>query len=179
MQCMKISREVDIELPWAEHEETVFTQLLPLDGCPNAAPRFHRPDIWHAIHLGVGKSFISSSFAILQGCIPGTNVDLRFQQITKDFRDFCKAKKLTPFVRKLDKHTFNVGGPLEEPTGSWNKASLTSTLGLFLEHMTVAYKNELAELGDERTPYIVTCSISTRFCYLILGRPFCMFVFCI
>lgn len=31
MQCMKISREVDIELPWAEHEETVFTQLLPLD----------------------------------------------------------------------------------------------------------------------------------------------------
>ena len=122
----------EIAAPW--NKESNFTKALPLDGGPNARARFHRPDIWHCIHLGVGKAFISSAFTVLQQAIPGSNVDIRFQSISEEYRVFCRARKLTPFLTKLDKFTFNAFGPMEEPAGSWNKASVTSTLGLFLEH---------------------------------------------
>ncbi len=144
----------EIAPPW--DDEAAFTQLLPLDGCPNSAARFHRPDIWHTVHLGIGKSFISSSMAIVQQAVPGSNIDVRFKQITLDFRAFCTSRKLVKYLSKLDKRTFNVGGALEEPTGGWNKASVTSTLAEFLEHMCGKYANELRALGDVRVTYIVT-----------------------
>lgn len=152
---MDEARQREILQPW-EHE-TSFTELLPLDGCHNAAARFHRPDIWHTIHLGVGKAFISSSMAILEQVIPGSNIDDRFKQITVDYKEFCRDRHLVRFLTKLDKRTFNVGGPLEEPTGGWNKASVTSTLAEFLEYMTIRYADGLKALNDERVPYIVTC----------------------
>ncbi|CAK9083419.1 unnamed protein product, partial [Durusdinium trenchii] len=135
----------EIAAPW--NKESNFTKALPLDGGPNARARFHRPDIWHCIHLGVGKAFISSAFTVLQQAIPGSNVDIRFQSISEEYRVFCRARKLTPFLTKLDKFTFNAFGPMEEPAGSWNKASVTSTLGLFLEHCCEVFGDELHELG--------------------------------
>ena len=158
IQCMDEARQKEILQPW-DHEAS-FTELLPLDGCHNAASRFHRPDIWNTIHLGVGKAFISSSMAILQQAIPASNIDDRFKQITADYKEFCRDHHLVRFVTKLDKRTFNVGGPLEEPVGGWNKASVTSTLAEFLEYMTIRYADGLEALNDERVAYIVTCLYS-------------------
>ena len=124
---------------------------------PQCSSPFPPPWHWHTIHLGVGKAFISSSMAILQQVIPGSNIDDRFKQITVDYKEFCRDRHLVRFLTKLDKRTFNVGGPLEEPTGGWNKASVTSTLAEFLEYMTIRYADGLKALNDERVPYIVTC----------------------
>lgn len=155
MRCMDEARQQEIAIPW--NDEASFTRLLPLDGCPNAAARFHRPDIWHTIHLGIGKAFISSAMAIIQQAVPGNNVDLRFQQITSNYKEFCKERHFVKFLTKLDKRTFNVGSAAEEPSGGWNKASVTSTLAEFLEYLTVLYKNELEALDDARVIYIVSC----------------------
>ena len=155
-QCMKDAAIEDIPIPWDDDAETAFTKLLPLYGCVNERARFHRPDLWHAVHLGVGKSFLSSSMSVIQKAIPGNNVDACFRQVTEDYRAFCKARHLTPFVTKLDAYTFGVGGPMEEPSGGWNKASLTSTISEFLEHFLTLYPEELENLNDVRVPYIET-----------------------
>ena len=164
----------EIAAPW--NKESNFTKALPLDGGPNARARFHRPDIWHCIHLGVGKAFISSAFTVLQQAIPGSNVDIRFQSISEEYRVFCRARKLTPFLTKLDKFTFNAFGPMEEPAGSWNKASVTSTLGLFLEHCCEVFGDELHELGlrDHRVTFIVFSPRASAI--LFIKRFVCQFL---
>lgn len=152
---MDEARREEIELPWEENEEASFTKLLPLRGGVNARARFHRPDLWHAVHLGVGKAFIASCMAILQKSLPHSNIEERFREISSEYRSFCRDRRLQPFLTKVDKFTYNVLGPKEEPSAGWNKASLTSTMADFLEHLTGVYADRLEALGDERTKFMV------------------------
>ena len=180
---MKQASQEEIDLPWDDAEsETQFTRLLPLYGGVNSKAKFHRPDLWHAIHLGIGKAFLASSMTVIQKGIPGSNVDVRFKQITIHYRQFCKERHLTPYVTKLEGSTFGVGGPLEEPSASWNKASLTSTLSEFLEHLLALYPTEMERLNDDRVKFIEPCMVLFLCMVLILLCKFldwyvCMFIY--
>lgn len=127
---MDASHEVELPLPWSR--ESALTRLLLHDGAPNGKCRFHFLDIWHSIHLGVGKAWVASGVMLLQKQLPGSSIDKRIAVIAKGYSDFCKKEKLDPVIRRIDIHTF--GGPgAKERQGSWNKACVTSNFMLFLE----------------------------------------------
>ena len=116
--------------PWTL--EPPFSRLLLHDGAPNGAARFHCLDIWHCVHLGIGKSWCASGAMELQKIIPESSVDRRLEVLSKLYKDFCKRERLSPVLTKIDIHTF--GGPgVKERNGAWNKACITSNMFLFLE----------------------------------------------
>ena len=82
----------EAQSPW--DSISPFVEMLPSEtGMP---AWLFRPDIFHNWHLGAGKYFISSSLVILQKfevLFPGGGVDARFQSMTAQWLEFCKARK--------------------------------------------------------------------------------------
>ena len=123
-------RTEEMPMPWVQ--ECALTRYLLHDGSINGKTKFHCMDIWHNVHLGVGKSWVASGVMMLQELIPESNVDLRIAEIARSYRQFCKANKIDPVLKKVDIFTFGGRGNVER-NGSWNKAAVTSNWMLFLE----------------------------------------------
>ena len=145
-RCVTETTYKEIYLPWPKGSESLFTKVLTLNGSVNSRAQFHRPVLWHGVHLGVGKAFLVSAMSVFQKAIPGNNVDVRFERISSHYSEFCKQ-------RRLDPSTFGVGGPMEEPSAGWNKTSLTSTLSKYLEYLISLYREPLNNM-NERFTYI-------------------------
>ena len=128
--AMTESHSVELEMPW--EIESPLTKYLLHDGGVNGKQRFHAFDVWHSLHLGVGKSWAAGAVMKLSKLVAGSNAELRIGVIAHEYRVFCRQKKLDPVIRKIDIHTFGGGGS-EEPNGSWNKAAVTSNFLMFLE----------------------------------------------
>lgn len=117
--AMEESHQNPLPDPW--EMESPMTKYLLHDNAPNGKARFHCLDVWHSLHLGVGKAWAASGVMQLQRMLPESNVDLRIAVFATGYREFCKRMKLDPVIRKIDVHTFGGGGS-EEPNASWNKA---------------------------------------------------------
>lgn len=74
-----------MELPWLD--EAIFTRVLMHEANKET---FHKPDIFHTVNLGVGKSWAASVLTFLQEMCPGTSIEARFQSLTCEFLAFCK-----------------------------------------------------------------------------------------
>ena len=61
--AMDTSHMVDLPPPW--ERECAMTRELYHDGAPNGKARFHCIDIWHSIHLGIGKAYVASAVMML------------------------------------------------------------------------------------------------------------------
>jgi hypothetical protein len=141
-EAMEMSYTVDLEPPW--NKESPLTKLLVHDGGPNGKNRFHCLDLWHSVHLGVGRSWVASGARMLQKLIPESNVDKRVAAIGRQYMLFCRQNKIDPVLRKIDIHTF--GGPGgKERNGSWNKAAVTSNFMLFLEQFCEEHAEKIRE----------------------------------
>ena len=77
------------ELPW--DDEPIFTRVLMHETDKSL---FHKVDLFHTVTLGVGKSFASSSLAILQECLPGSSIEERLRQLSSLYLEFCKESQL-------------------------------------------------------------------------------------
>ena len=77
------------ELPW--NREAVFTKLLM---CEVAKPEFYKIDLFHTVTLGIGKSFAASCLAILQELNNGSSIELRMQELTASYLEFCRDSRL-------------------------------------------------------------------------------------
>ena len=128
-ETMRAAREGPLQNPWIR--EGVLTQKLFHDTSPNGKNRFHKFDLWHSFHLGVGKHWLGAGMMILQHKVPGSNIDDRFAFLSNAYQDFCRRNKIPRIVGKLHQHLF--GSTLPEPEGTWSKAAVTSNLCLFLE----------------------------------------------
>ncbi len=125
-----------LPVPWTR--EAPFTRLLMTNTAGNGAARFHRPDLWHSIHLGIGKAWVASSLLVLAKHIAGGNLDDKFAAFNGYYMSFCRERKLDRLISKLEKHHCGAGGSTEA-IGSWSKAALTSNLCRFLEHLCSIY----------------------------------------
>lgn len=125
--AMDASHVMALPEPW--DRECPLTRMLLHDGGWNGKCRFHCIDVWHAFHLGVGKSWIASGVMPLQKILPETTVDKRLDIIGRGYKAFCKKQGIDPVIRKIDVHTFG----LKERNGSWNKACITSNFMLYME----------------------------------------------
>ena len=98
---MSKSHVEPLPLPW--EREAAFTRLLLKDSAPNGAARFHKPDLWHTFHLGVGKSWVASSLLLLSIVFAGNSIDARFDKMNQEFLSWARAEKEYKFISKVDK----------------------------------------------------------------------------
>ena len=150
-EAMTEARAFGCDPPW--ETEASFTRLLWHDLAPNGKQRFHRPDVWHTVLLGVGKQFVASAMSILQKALPERSIPARFQHLAHDYTQFCKENHHQKYVNRFDERLFNISSG-QEPAGSWNKANVTSIMCRFLEKLCGMYREEIAAQGDPRTQFI-------------------------
>lgn len=148
--------ELRLPVPW--NREAAFTRLLLKDASINGSARFHKVDLWHSVHLGVGKSWIASSLLVLASRITEGTIDDKFRVFNEKYMAFCRKKKLGKLISKLDKHYCGPGGSAEA-IGTWNKAALTSNLCMFLEDLCADFrelvqKHTVLKLIEPRCVYI-------------------------
>ena len=74
------------ELPW--DQPSAFTRkLLQHEG---AYASFYRVDPWHAVNLGIGKSWCASCLVIILETFFEGSVEQRLQQLTSAYLEFCQ-----------------------------------------------------------------------------------------
>ena len=76
-------------MPWVE--EAAFTRLLLHDR--SNKPGFHKPDLFHNVHLGQGKAFSASALVCLLPLYDGGSVDAKLAAMSDDFKAFCHAPR--------------------------------------------------------------------------------------
>lgn len=104
-------------------------RLLPHD--EDHAGSFFKPDIWHIIHLGVGKSFIASTIQVSLETVPGSNMDERFEFLTQHYVRWCRRTRRSCFITKLSPYVVSYN-ETAGATGNWSKGSVTTNLMLWV-----------------------------------------------
>lgn len=116
-------RTIGIKDPWDRTPSILAT--LPHD-LKNPAEHF-KVDVWHCVHLGLGKSFVSSVVQLTLPFVPATNNDERFQWLTGHYKSFCKRTKRQPHVTKITPYLVSFGDKTGA-VGCWHKGALTTVL---------------------------------------------------
>ena len=123
-----------------EEESPAFTDPSPFLSIPRETDnpngeRFWKFDVFHNFHLGAGKYFLSSAIVhIVQTVVLGSNIDIRFENLTKEFIAFCRKEKLNAYYKRLTKEMFGIAQNHQAwPKGNWPKGDQTTVLALFLE----------------------------------------------
>lgn len=98
-----ISQSYEEVLPEPWDEESPWTQNLMTETGLQGKARFFKVDIWHVVHMGVAKDFISSALCLVQVLLDGSNVDCRFQHMTTLYKDWCKKKQEDQVLDQTDK----------------------------------------------------------------------------
>ncbi|CAK9089125.1 Uncharacterized protein SCF082_LOCUS42062 [Durusdinium trenchii] len=99
---------------------TKLVRTLPHDHSNPAS--FFMPDLWHAFHLGVGKSFVSSAVQLALPFIAAAN---------PHYRDFCKKHRRPPIVSRIT-GTLVSYRDKTGAVGAWSKGSVTTTMMLWV-----------------------------------------------
>ena len=75
---------LDEEDPWLT--ESWFTKLLPM---PTFRASFYKPDCWHIVNLGVGKSFAANALVMFLPLWNANSVEEGLQLMSRAFSSFC------------------------------------------------------------------------------------------
>lgn len=89
-------------------------------------------DLFHAWHIGCGKTFLASSLAaLIMSSAYNGSVDLRCEQATKDYTDWSALTGQRCQLRRIT--TAKLGGlsSTSYPTGAWSKGTTTTCLTKF------------------------------------------------
>ena len=120
-------------------------------------------DLWHCLHLGLAKSFVSSVVQLLLEKVPKTNMDDRWEWLSDHYRSFCRAKKLQPHVTKLTGYFFSYGEKTGA-TGNWSKGALSTALMKWTEKLIQDLAPDAA--GDVSEAFIAVQSINAAMSHL-------------
>ena len=85
-------------------------------------------DIFHTVHLGIGRCFLASILVLLSELEPESNIDDRFQSLTDDYLSWCKRSSRRAHVQKLSKELVGYPTTRTYPNGTWHKGDLTTVL---------------------------------------------------
>lgn len=108
-----------------------FTSLPTLLALPHETNRpgaFFTYDLWHAYHLGMGKSFLGAVLALMSQKMEGSQIDVRFQRLTDLFLTWAQEHKRTTYITSLTKEGIQWPDKGSFPNGNWHKGHVTSTL---------------------------------------------------
>jgi hypothetical protein len=116
--------------PWTQRPEIVGN--TPVNHARLA--EFFCLDLWHCFHLGVCKHFVASALVVIaeSGLLPRSSMEMKFQSMTREYRDFCRDQKLPLWITEISRETLNFPQGSALPLGKWNKGSCSTTMMLFL-----------------------------------------------
>ncbi|CAE7257460.1 unnamed protein product, partial [Symbiodinium necroappetens] len=110
--------------------------LLRHLACSRTDPgTFFQPDLWHTVHLGIGKSFAASCITMLILTLPAyccLTMEKRWETVSADYVSWCKANKRQAFITKIGPSLVNYGDS-SGAVGGWHKGVLTTNLLLWLD----------------------------------------------
>ena len=114
-------------------------------------PTLWKFDIFHTVHLGIGKNYLGSMLALLSQQEAGGNVDLRFELLSAKYRSWCSSNHRPTHCKRITKEHVNWVSTTCYPTGSWHKGDLTTSLLLFCEAMyqSEAWEDETLRLAGQ------------------------------
>ena len=136
---------VGVQVPWDSMPGIL--RYLPHDRSHPGS--FLQPDLWHCIHLGIGKAFLASTLQVALETVPASNNEERFQWLTNHYHQWCRSVKRSSYVAKITAYLVSYGdGP--GATGNWSKGSLTTNLARWLEVL-------LNDLGGDQEGLLTIC----------------------
>lgn len=99
------------------------------DGTPGSFAKLFRYDLFHNVHLGVGKAFASSAVCMVLELMEGYSIGDAFGKITEDFQSYCRSVQECPYHKRLTSSLFGVSSSFKDcPAGGWNKGDYTRLL---------------------------------------------------
>lgn len=102
--------------------------LLDLLHDESQGPMFFSWDLFHAWHLGAGKSFLASAVAILANSVLfDGNRDERLQAVSSAYSSWCKANRQNPTLKSFTMTNLSwIGNTF--PAGTWSKGATTTCI---------------------------------------------------
>ena len=144
------SPTIGVKPPWDSLPEIL--RLLPHD--LSHPGNYFKPDLWHCIHLGIGKAFVASTLQLALQSVPATNNDDRFDWLTHHYVTWCRSNKKSTHVSKITAYLVSWNDSTGA-TGNWSKGSLTTNLMKWL--VTV-----LTDLQPDSDGFLVRCREAAR-----------------
>ena len=146
-QCMAGQLHYDFEQINTVHPKwlgTMFSQNLfwegaepsPLSEIPHQLGQMAALwtfDIFHTVHLGIGRSFLASFVVLLAELQDDANIDDRFLSLTDDYLSWCKRTSHRAHLQKLTKELLGYPTTRTFPTGTWHKGDLTTVLLAYVQ----------------------------------------------
>ena len=141
--------------------------LLPEHGW-----EFFKTDVWHNYHLGLGKHWVASSLvSLLENLpLPFDSMDQKLTWLAKEYREFCKRKRVTPHVEELGRETLSWPQASSCPVGAWHKGSATTLFMYFLEELCRTWRDECQHdelLRTIATKVGIMCISFVGMCYTL------------
>ena len=114
---------------------------------------FFSPDLWHVVHLGVGKSFASSTIILALGILPqycNLTLERTWKAVTTDYLLWCRSNQRQPFLTKIGPSTVSYH-EASGAVGGWHKGGITTNLILWLEDLLRGQIHIDARIGKAYT----------------------------
>ena len=121
-------------------------------------------DLFHAWHLGAGKTFLASCLAALSmSSAYDGGIDLRLENVSSDFTEWTQATGYRCQLRKINKAKLGWAAQTTFPAGTWSKGGTTTCLMRFFLAMCKKYSEhidgdillQLVHLAAKRIDYFL------------------------
>lgn len=125
------------EVPW--NSEPPLAALST-----NGDATFLAKDIFHLVHLGIGRTFLSSAICFLvrlDHFVPtdealGRSIPVRIEEAYSDFKHFCKhVLKMTPMVKQWTRENLGWKGPRSMPDSSFKASDTHLMLSWIVDYL--------------------------------------------
>ena len=130
--------------------------LLRLPHEPTRPSAYFTFDLWHAWHLGLGKTYVASVFALLSDTMQSSNIDARFAELTDLFLQWCDDTRTTAFVSSITKESIGWPDRGTYPNGMWSKGHVTTTFMRFISWYFATH--------DVTGNYMLNLCVEATFC---------------
>eukprot|EP00438_Fugacium_kawagutii_P004942 Skav232722 [mRNA] locus=scaffold3777:19787:26844:- [translate_table: standard] len=132
-----------VEEPWS-----VEPELASLLHEPGKKAHLYQFDLFHCVHLGVGRNLIGAVLALVSEMEPSGTIDARFDSMSQRFMNWCRDNHRTPYITSLSKEKIGWGVSAQQyPCAQWHKGSVTTTVLAWLE-------DELGATDLNQTPIL-------------------------
>ena len=137
--------------PWVEEPAELE---IPHD--TSDKPSYFKPDFWHNLSLGAGKTWAANFCVMFNPLAAGTSVETRFEDMTADFNSHCSLMKRSAYMKEINREKVGFLKHVDFPDGHWSKGDVTTSLMLWMEKYGA---QKIAESGssDEILITMETC----------------------
>ena len=98
---------------------------------------FFLADLWHCVHLGIGKSFVASTLQVALEVVPKANNEERFEWLSTHYKTWRRSMRKPCHVSKISAYLVSYHDTAGA-TGNWSKGSLTTNLCLWVVDLLAA-----------------------------------------